>query len=86
MAMRYPSVPLFNIDPYFSVWSQDEINHRCPTHWTSERNTLLGIVTIAGTPWRFLGDGEEAALNQTALTADATVGRGIPSLTPTPSR
>ncbi len=71
MAMRFPSVPLFNIDPYFTVWSQDEINHATPIHWTGEHNTLLGIVTIDGTPWRFLGDGDEDALKQTALTVDA---------------
>ena len=71
MAMRYPSVPLFNIDPYFTIWSQDEINLRHPVHWTGSRNAMKGVLTVDGTPWRFLGDGEESALVQTGLTVDA---------------
>ena len=44
MKMRVPSIPLFNIDSYFSVWSHDTVNTRDCIHWTGSRNTIRGTV------------------------------------------
>lgn len=70
MKMRIPLVPLITADPYFSVWSRDEIN-RCGTvHWTGSPNTLLGTVDIDGEVFSFLGCGAEP-IKQVSLDTDA---------------
>ena len=70
MKMRLPAVPLITVDPYFSVWSRDEIN-RCGTaHWTASPNTLLGTVDIDGEIFSFLGCGAEP-IKQVSLDIDA---------------
>lgn len=71
MKLRMPSIPLITIDPYFSVWSYDELNKSYPTHWTGSRNAMLGTVKIDDTVYRFLGEGEENALKQVSVDADA---------------
>ena len=72
MKMRMPSVPLINVDPYFSVWSDAEILHKkAPVHWTGKPNTILGTVCVDGVPYRFLGKSEDEALPQVALDANA---------------
>ena len=71
MKMRYPSVPLITADPYFSVWSWDQINDRVPEHWTGIPNAMLGTVTVDGTPWCFLGKSQLPKLKQEDLTVDA---------------
>ena len=71
MKMRYPSVPLITVDPYFSVWSWDQINDRVPEHWTGIPNAMLGTVTVDGTPWCFLGKAQLPKLKQEDLTVDA---------------
>lgn len=71
MKMRMPSIPIIAVDPYFSVWSFDELNKSFPTHWTGSRNAMLGTVNVDGETYRFLGDGEQKTLRQTAVDADA---------------
>ena len=75
MKMRAPSVPLFNVDPYFSVWSPATcLTDRNTIHWTEKNNTILGKIYIDGKPYRFMGEGEEETLRQTVckITAMAT--------------
>lgn len=71
MKMRAPAIPLITVDPYFSVWSRDNINDKFPTHWTGARNAMLGLVTVDGEKYRFLGDGTDKALEQTDCEIDA---------------
>lgn len=71
MNMRMPFTPLFNIDPYFSVWSIDKINTVKPQHWTNTNNSMLGIVTVDGEPFRFLGVSEHQMILQTDISIDA---------------
>ena len=71
MKMRAPSVPLFNIDPYFSIWSRDKINTCDCTHWTGSPNTIYGTVTIDGVAYRFLGNNADPVIPQTDLEIDA---------------
>lgn len=77
MKLRAPAIPLITIDPYFSVWSTEEINDKFPYHWTGSRNSILGIVEIDGTEYRFLGSGIrdgkvcEEKLNVVSIDIDA---------------
>lgn len=73
MRLRPPSVPLVAVDPYFSVWSPaDRLNDHTTEHWTGSPNTLLGTVTVDGTPYTFMGCGENK-ICQTALHMSAMV-------------
>lgn len=72
MKLRPPAIPLFNVDPYFSVWSTTDIlTESDTTHWTSKPNTIKGIINIDGKSFRFMGLGEEEALTQTSFDYDA---------------
>ena len=71
MKMRMPSIPLVTVDPYFSVWSRDEINNMVPTHWTGSGNAMLGTVTVDGTVFRFLGKSDDPVIQQTSVDIDA---------------
>ncbi len=75
MKLRPPAVPLINIDPYFSVWSDaDQLTDRDTVHWTCQPNSILGIVTVDGTKYRFMGSEASCgcpALTQTSLEVDA---------------
>ena len=71
MKMRMPLIPLFTIDPYFSVWSKDKINCVMPEHWTGSPNSMIGTVTVDGEEYRFLGAGKAPVIEQTDISADA---------------
>lgn len=71
MKMRAPAIPLIMVDPYFSVWSRDNINDKFPTHWTGARNAMLGLVIVDGEKYRFLGNSTDKALEQTGCEIDA---------------
>lgn len=71
MKMRAPAIPLITVDPYFSVWSRDNINDKSPTHWTGARNAMLGLVIVDGEKYRFLGNSTDKALEQTGCEIDA---------------
>lgn len=71
MKLRMPSIPLFTIDPYFSVWSKDDINKSRPTHWTGSNNTIRGLVFIDGEEYLFLGGERHKIIPQVSIDADA---------------
>ncbi len=69
MRLRAPAYPLITIDPFFSVWSQaDKLTDNTTVHWTNRPNTLLGVATIDGVEYRFMGSGKAPAMKQ--LSAD----------------
>ncbi len=56
MKLRAPSIPLITVDPYFSVWSPNEVlNYKTPQHWTGAKNDIVGSVIIDGEELIFLG-------------------------------
>ena len=72
MQLRPPSVPLITIDPFFSVWSPaDRLTARDTTHWTGHANLMVGVATIDGVKYRFMGRGPEPAMEQAALKIEA---------------
>ncbi len=73
MKLRAPSIPLITIDPYFSVWSRDEIINFYETeHWTNKPNNIIGTVFIDDKEYLFLGyDRDLLKLEQKSIDIDA---------------
>lgn len=69
--MKMPLIPLFTIDPYFSVWSKDKINTVKPEHWTNSPNSMIGTVTVDGEEYRFLGADSSAIIEQKEISIDS---------------
>ncbi|RPD45248.1 DUF4965 domain-containing protein [Hymenobacter sediminis] len=54
--LRPPAYPLIAHDPFFSVWTFNDTLTAAPTrHWTSEEQSLEGIVRVDGKAYQFLG-------------------------------
>ncbi len=74
MKLRPPCTPIITIDPYFSVWSEQNILQNTVS-WTGAPNTMRGTVFVDGTPWHFLGlggVGEDLTLENTEIDAFST--------------
>lgn len=54
MQMRPPATPIINIDPYFSVWTEETVLKNT-VHWTGKPNTMRGRVFVDGVEYHFLG-------------------------------
>ncbi len=54
--LRAPAYPLVTIDPFTSAWSASDRLFDAPvTHWTGAEHNLIGVLTVDGVPYRFLG-------------------------------
>ena len=54
--LRAPAVPLVTIDPYTSAWSETDHLYDSPVrHWTGKDFPFLGIITVDGESYRFMG-------------------------------
>lgn len=54
MKMRVPATPIINIDPYFSIWADGNVNQNF-VHWTGKPNSMNARVFIDGTEYHLLG-------------------------------
>lgn len=79
MKLRAPAVPLITVDPFFSVWSPEtDLNYAKTMHWTGKSNNMLGIVTVDGKEYSFLGFHRNLAkLPQISLDIDALSTRAV---------
>lgn len=69
---KAPSYPLITHTPYFSIWSSsDQLNGSVTKHWTGADHSLIGIIKVDDTYYRFLGK-ETDAFTTVLPTADET--------------
>ena len=80
-AFRPTAIPLITADPYFSIWSfSDKLPEDHTRHWTGKQQSVYGVLTVDGVPFRFMGKteifdryyAEGDALEQTALEITPT--------------
>ena len=54
--LRPSGYPLITIDPYMSGWSlTDRLYDSNVKHWTEKDRPLLGIITVDGVDYQFMG-------------------------------
>jgi hypothetical protein len=58
--LRPPAVPLATRSPYTSVWSSGPLNDVMPKFWAGNEISWVGMVTVDGISYGYLGNGFDA--------------------------
>ncbi len=70
---RLPALPLIVNDPYFSIWCPaDKLTDADTAHWSGAVKPMLGKAVIDGNAYRFMGLGDEEAMETVSLTVTPT--------------
>src|SRR3954471_21778990 len=65
---KAPAYPLLTHDPYFSIWSTSDTLAAVSTkHWTGTDHSIIGLLKVDGTDYRFLG--QKGKVYQTVVAA-----------------
>lgn len=69
MGTKMPCYPLVTIDPLMSIWSKTrKLNESDTMLWCGIKKRILGTVIVDGKALRFMGLGNEPAIEQTDVT------------------
>jgi len=72
MKIRPPAIPLITIDPYFSVWSDNDVLTESDTiHWTGSPVRIKGEAAVDGVRYGIIGKTGLPAMDQTGFDMDA---------------